>query len=489
MGLLKLLPPPARPPHDPLWLSLNGRQGWREGSVESVAILKDESAITIESSDSPTEPLVDQAAYLTVALDSGIQRCQWHRIVLNAQIPAATSILIRTYTAEVALALDIIRSVPDADWDTHPVARNVDGEWDCLIRSEPGRFLWLRLDFVGTGRVSPKVFNIDVEFPRISLRRYLPAVFGENPETADFTDRFLSLFDTTFRQIESQIDNQARLFDPRSTPAGTAQGSDSDFLSWLGSWVGLTLDRRWSVERRREFLRRAPALYGARGTREGMWKLLLLYLGMEKEHQSEILSRCGSSSHGCEKSCSCESRPMRSWRPPPLILEHFQLRRWLFVGKGRVGEDAVLWGRNIVNRSQLGVGAQLGESQLKGAQDPSRDPFHVYASRFTVFVPASHGKTPQQRKMLDQLLKGESPAHTQYSVEYVEPRFRIGVQSMIGLDAVIGKYPEAGVTVGKSALGETSVLGEKQVVHNDGRQTSSMQIGNTLRVGSNTRLA
>ena len=67
--------------------------------------------------------------------------------------------------------------------------------------------------------MTPRLDSIEIEFPRISLRRYLPAVFGKEAVSADFTDRFLSLFDTTFRSIETKLDREARYFDPLSAPA------------------------------------------------------------------------------------------------------------------------------------------------------------------------------------------------------------------------------------------------------------------------------
>src|SRR5207249_1197884 len=93
-----------------------------------------------------------------------------------------------------------------------------DGCWDCLITSPPGRFLYLRLTLRGNGAVTPRIACIKLFFPRISLRRYLPAVFGENPISADFTDRMLAVFDTIFRSVETTLDNFARYLDPMSTP-------------------------------------------------------------------------------------------------------------------------------------------------------------------------------------------------------------------------------------------------------------------------------
>jgi hypothetical protein len=143
----------------------------------------------------------------------------------------------------------------------------------------------------------------------------------------------------------------------------------------------------------------------------------------------------------------------------------------------------VLWGKKIVNRSQLDEGAQVGHSQLITTQDPYRDPFHVYAHKFTVFVPACFAHPEARRKALDNLLKAESPSHTLYQVRYVEPRFRIGVQSMIGLDSVIARLPEGGVTLGEMRLGPASVLTPPP--HELGGP--SFEIGES-RIGTTTKL-
>jgi phage tail-like protein len=449
--------------------------------------------------------------YYSRALDSELYRCQWHRIVLHGKIPSGARVLVSTYTAEAAYTDEQILNLPEEAWETHQTAREMEGgrwilypngqyvfvpaekspdgtpndtgQWDCLVRSSGGRYLWLRLAFQGNGKVTPMLESIVIEFPRIGLRRFLPAVFGEEPTSSDFTDRFLSLFDTTLRRVETEIDQEARYFDPLSTPAERDPKTGLDFLSWLASWIGMTLDRHWPEAKRREFLKRAGKLYDLRGTREGLWRQLLLLLGMEVERcccpDDQPKIRCRPNPPNC---APVVRRPC-AWEPPPLILEHFQLRRWLFVGAGRLGDEAVLWGKKIVNRSQLDGGAQVGHSQLITTQDPYRDPFHVYAHKFTVFVPACFGRPEAQRKALDNLLKAESPGHTLYQVQYVEPRFRIGVQSTIGLDSVIARLPQDGTTLGEMQLGPASVLTAPP--HEQGGP--SFEVGES-RIGTTTKL-
>jgi hypothetical protein len=213
-----------------------------------------------------------------------------------------------------------------------------------------------------------------------------------------------------------QVMTQGHFFDPLSTPAGRDPKTGLDFLTWLAGWIGLTLDRHWPEEKRRRFLKQAARLYHLRGTRTGLWRQLLFYLGMEPETRCcpghTPRSRCGPEPVVCD-----HSPPLPcAWQPPPLILEHYQLRRWLFLGAGRLGDQAVLWGRRIVNRSQLNEGARLDDTQIITTQDPYRDPFHVYAHKFTIFVPASYGRSPQLRQGLQNLVQRERPLHTLHRV-------------------------------------------------------------------------
>jgi phage tail-like protein len=425
---------------------------------------------------------VTQATYISAALDSELYRCQWHRIVLRGEIPAGSRVMVSTYTAEAEFADDDVQHLGDV-WETNQTAtETVEGEWDCLVRSGGGRFLWLRVEFRGNGRVTPRLDSIEIEFPRISLRRYLPAVFGKEAVSADFTDRFLSIFDTTLRSIEINLDREARYFDPLSAPAERDPKTGADFLSWLASWIGLILDRHWPEAKRRKFLKHAGRLYDLRGTREGLWRELLLFLQMDGDEccrADQPRDRCQPRPANCAPPNPAEC----GWQPPPLILEHFKLRRWLFLGAGRLGDQAVLWGKRIVNRSQLDDTARTDRTQLLTAQDPLRDPFHVYAYKFSVFVPASLRASDTDRKALENILRNGRPAGTQVQLEYVEPRFRIGFQSMIGFDSVVGRYP-TGVTLNDMQLGPATVLTAPP--HKQG--APSLAIGEQARIGTTTRL-
>lgn len=427
-----------------------------EGRMELGSLCTPPKHLTFDLAGTPFQPVPPPAVpryevageAILGPLDSLIDACVWHRVVVRGDLPDGARVGVETFTSNVELTPADVVGLPPHAWETRLEADRLDaGTWDGLLRSPGGRFLWLRLRLAGSGRTTPRVESAVIEFPRISLRRHMPAVYGADPVSADFTDRFLGLFDQPLRDIEHQVDDVAALFDPASTP----------FLDWLASWIGVTLDAQLPDARRRQLLAAEARGSTVRGTREGLWRSLVAYLELDR---LRMTCQCDQEPGTCRppaRRCPPHPPPQTTWAPPPLILEHYRLRRWLELGAGRLGDQAVLWSRRVVNRSQLNENAQVGVTQLKGAQDPHRDPFHVYAHSFTVFVPARAGKTPGGRRSLTRLVAQESPAHTHGTITYVEPRFRIGFQSMIGLDSVIARLPQ-GVTLGQTEVGPASVL-------------------------------
>ncbi|SMF03060.1 phage tail protein domain-containing protein [Tistlia consotensis] len=389
---------------------------------------------------------VTGAAALTRALDSRIARCQWHRIRLDASLPTHGALRIETTTAETDLPESMVAELPDAAWTALPLA---PGAKEALILSPPGRYLWLRLTLTGDGAATPVLCALEIEYPRISLRRYLPAAFGGDPLSAAFLDRFLGIFDRGLRDLEATVDDQAALFDPRSTPAEPGR----DMLSWLATWVGVTLDKRWPVARRRRLLRSAARLFACRGTWPGLRQAVLLWLGWDR------LEGLAHPPAACAPACS----PPAACPPlPPLVLEHWKLRRWLFLGAGRLGDAAELWGARILGNSQLDATARADVTRLDVTRDPLRGPFHVDAHRASLFVPAHAVATPQGRGALNRLLAEQLPAHVKAQLVPVAPRMRIGIQASLGFDSVVGCWPPSlsgdGFALGAVTLGRASVL-------------------------------
>jgi len=374
--------------------------------------------------------------YISRAMDSDIDRCQWHKILLDgaAEIPTGASVTVWTYTSEIERTSEDISALDDKSWHTGQTnAKNF------LILSPPGRYLWLKIEIKGNGVDTPVLRRLKVFFPRLSYLQYLPAVYQAEPASKDFLERFLSIFEEVFSSIEGKIKRLPQLFDPDGVP--------ENLLSWLASWVDMAFDPSWSVATRRQLLRNAPELYRRRGTPAGLKKFLWLALGVEVQ-----------------------------------ILEHFQLRRWQFLaGRSTLGNHSQLWGNSMVKRLQLAENSRIGDFALIGTGDPLRDPFHVYAHKFSVFVPAAHNRSELTERMLKHLIDADKPAHTKYTIYKVEARFRVGVQATIGFDTMVGAYPVL-VLNHCATLGFDTLLSRAP----EEKGPATLKVGERSRVGVTT---
>jgi len=367
----------------------------------------------IFSSDKLPEPVTDAPVYVkdgvlfTEALESGIYKCQWHKILLSADIPVGTGIMVETYTCESKKEILEIMDLADQVWQTRQL--NAD---NFLIQSLHGRYLWLRITFKGNGKVTPVLKSVKVYYPRDSYLRYLPAIYRQEPVSRWFLERFLSIFQHFFTGYEEEITSIARYFNPMAT--------DKEFLPWLGSWLGLVLEEPLPEKTKRELIKQAHELFLTRGTLKGLRQVLKIYTGGDFP-----------------------------------IIEHFRMRRWTILGEQTVlGCNTFLWG----NESALGDSTRLGYFKLMDGSAGQPDPFTTLAHQFTVIVPFSYCNTEEKERMINRVVELWKPAHTQWLLVKVKPEMRVGLQSMIGATTIIGKYPR--VILGQVAqLGKESILG------------------------------
>jgi phage tail-like protein len=164
------------------------------------------------------------------------------------------------------------------------------------------------------------------------------------------------------------------------------------FLTWLGGWFDLEFLAEWPEATRREFVRRAIELHRTRGTVAGLRTVLQLHTGLDAKHIN--------------------------------IIEHFRLR------------------------------AQTDPLYIAGRllQPPANEMTH----HFTVVLPYQAAPDEAAVTTLDRLINRFKPAHTRHALRLVEPGVRIGCQSTIGLDMIIGR-PEA-APLGAMRLGQSGQL-------------------------------
>lgn len=238
--------------------------------------------------------------YFSHSFDSAAPRTTWHKFVLDADLTENTQLRVSYLIAEEKAATDAL--LLD---DTKPLSAKNNLGWsapvvnakDALIKEGEGRYLWLKIEFIGSEFATPLLRSVRVQFPRVSYLRYLPAVYQENERSRDFLERFLSVFETFFGALERQIDHIARLFDPQ-----TARGADQ-FLHWIGSWLAIAVDKNWTDERLRRLVMRAPQLYKKRGTRAGIEEIIEIYTGERPivvEHFQLECAEAGQESEGAK---------------------------------------------------------------------------------------------------------------------------------------------------------------------------------------------
>jgi phage tail-like protein len=344
---------------------------------------------------------------VTLAIDSGIARCRWHRVRIDADLPLGTSIEVAVTSSEEE------KTNPSSLYPGE--AQRQAGAVDFLFRQPPGRYLFLCLRLLGDGRATPVVRRIRLDFPRVTSLELLPAVYREDPRAEDFTERFLSLFDASIEDLDALIARFPALLD--------GGGVDERVLPWLGGFLDVAFEPSWPVARRRAILAAVPRLYRLRGTVEGLALAVELVFGAR-----------------------------------PAIQELGRERRSAGVGRGGRLGTVRLFGRA---RSRFRVGrSALGAAPLVSFGEPADDPLREGAHRFRVLMPPGTASTAEARARLERLVASQKPAHTLATVHVGGRGFILGVTPVaVGIDTAFGPLPAPVLgAAGNVRLGRASVL-------------------------------
>ena len=103
------------------------------------------------------------------------------------------------------------------------------------------------------------------------LSEELPSLLQED----DFCVRFTQGLDEVLAPVFATIDCWDSYLDNDLTP--------DDFVDWLASWVGVDVDERWPLDRRRRLIDEAVGIYRVRGTAAGLAAHVALYAGATPE--------------------------------------------------------------------------------------------------------------------------------------------------------------------------------------------------------------
>jgi phage tail-like protein len=389
----------------------------------------DRSQIEIESDGSlrlaraDSDMFAQRGVFLGGPFEAFSELIPWYRLRVYADpLPESTHVQLFTLTADQdTIAFDPTADEPFPKPDWHAAPRDL---LDILIPNSPARRLWIGGLLHSDGRASPALHQMRVHYGRDTWLKFLPALYAKGESQRDLMERFLSLHESMLGSHEEAIADLPLLFDPYATP----EGEFPSWLSWLAAWLAFDLNEAWSGQEARENLAQAFQLYGKRGTLEGLRRYLKLYAGVEARIEEP----------------------------------------GLYTTLWTLGENSTLGFTTMLAPAHpqgavAGTTATLDESHVTRDNDFGAALFEDLAHRFCVKVYCAELTRPSSLDDARTVIDREKPAHSTYELCLVEPRMRVGVQSRVGVDAIVAQGPPAagiGIPLGTGTLANHSVTCE-----------------------------
>ena len=409
--------------------------------------------------------------------DSGVRDTDWHRLTLSFEdFPANTQVITSYHAsnhrtgggrveelsdvpAEAATTLDemgiegvwdlleadietvaeaVDRPVEDVEAWIAAAVDAVDGDdWrsadaanqrDTLLENVTGRYLHVKLELVGGIDASPEIDSFRAYCPKQSYLRYLPEQFDRTGERDTFLERYLSVFESEFVDIEEEIERITQYIDPEGVP--------NEYLSWLSSWLAIEFDDRWPAEAKREFLARAPQLFKLRGTKAGMRQTLRLYLDHVEMPDTSWMDEW-------------EKRRTEARRSDGLLSDEAVGERFREIDDRTAGYPS---GHLLCFLEHLDLDdADAG---------PAREGYtmHMDGPRsFVVFVGPFVRRS--HREAVERIVASERPAHTHGNVVELRQEFKLAGSTFLGINSTLTSRE---FVLGRSTLGGDTVLTERE---------------------------
>ena len=428
-------------------------------------------------------------------IDSQKRQTEWHRIYLEAVIPAHCGIKVFLAAADERDKLPPDTGAPE-QWFEHrfgqiystnpdpaipcgawvrfpselpfhpgvlncPPEKNKSGLFTVLVqrpglrvRSLRGRYLKVKVELTGDGLTAPELASLRVYGSRFSfVKNYLPelyqeTVFGkeadavQNSTAPDFLERFIDNFEGVLTEIEDRVAS--------SYLVTRAESTQEEALPWLASWIGLSFEPTYPKDRRRKMIQAAPKLFQQRGTLKGLQNALDVITG-------------GMCSNGSI-----------------IIVEEYRLRRTFatILGAHLADEnDPLLPGFAGSGNSYIGDTLFLGDEHHKEflalfapsllkqfavkerleAEKAISDFYAQFAHRVTVLV---HSEVlPQDFGLIRRVVELEKPAHVAAGVQRASSAFLVGIASLLGVDTYLSRKPDPKpVRVDQSFIGGSDLV-------------------------------
>jgi phage tail-like protein len=405
----------------------------------------------------------DGALWNYIPIQVPSRKVVWHRLQsLIKPLPENAELDLFVYTTSKdgdrpPIRYGAANPFSDPKWKPLPYAADTSND-DVYIGGKEATYLWIGALFVSDGTASAELSQLRVEFDHATYDQYLPAIFRDKKGCEEFLPRLLSLFESFNMDVEGEIAAIPALFDPRATPG--------KFLAWLAGCLGLDLDKNWEERKQRRIIAEIFRLSGRRGTTAGLRESLRIFAGVDAVIEEPILHASWWALPGAPESC-CEGCAAHAGGNESLQGGEKSILGWTTMLAPAQPQGAV-----------VGTSCDVDQSHLITNDDFGSPLFTDVAYQFSVGVYRGQimceGVLPQIQAVLEQ----EKPAHTNYQLCVIEPHFRVGFQSRIGIDTVV-----AG-TSRSMALGSGQLLGTETVLAGN----AVSRLGMETRLGVTTRL-
>ncbi len=235
----------------------------------------------------PKDTVSQVAIYISKALDSGEAETIWSRVKLDIVLPKDTMVSFSYFASDSDLleyqnqSTTVDNYIQDEEQLLVDRLNVLESLWieerknpkDMLLSRAKGRYLWFKLELLSKQEAVPMVQGLEIEFPRESFVDYLPEFYRSNEENFYFLDRFLGMYQSMILDLQEEVVNISHYLDSDMT--------STEFLHWLAEWVAIDDVFRWDEQKLRNFIKQSFSIYKLKGTKEGLERVIELYLGQK----------------------------------------------------------------------------------------------------------------------------------------------------------------------------------------------------------------
>lgn len=132
-----------------------------------------------------------------------------------------------------------------------------------------GRYLWFCIESKKHSNNPVEIEEMEITFPCTSFVEYLPEIYQSLPPDS-FMNRFVSIFQKMYSDIESTVDNIPENFEPLYT--------NKEFILWICRWFNIN-SMAWDDSKLRYLIFNVLKIFKSRGTRKSILDVLEVYIG------------------------------------------------------------------------------------------------------------------------------------------------------------------------------------------------------------------